>query len=202
MKLTFLYKLMHAIPSVLYEEKLRLLKSYRVAQLRRKFPRALIGDEVVVYGVNNIILSDGASIETGVILHGGGGGWCDYRGKIQVGERTYIGPHCILFGAGGIELGSNCLVSPGVIITSHQHTFARIEVSIRQQPIQFSRVVIEDDVWIGSNVVILPGVTIGRGAVIGAGAVVTEDIPPHCVAVGVPAKVIKKRTMDSVSGDE
>ena len=64
---------------------------------------------------------------------------------------------------------------------------------MNRQPLSFAEVSIEDDVWISSNCVITRGVTLGKGAVIGAGAVVTKNIPPYTIAVGTPAKAIKKR---------
>ena len=93
----------------------------------------------------------------------------------------------MLFGAGGIEIGARALISPAVIVVSHQHTFEKADLPIRSQPTRFSRVVIGDDVWIGSNATILPGVRIGRGAVVGAGAVVTRDVAARSLWTGVPA---------------
>lgn len=78
-------------------------------------------------------------------------------------------------------------------IHTSYHNFTELEKPIRLQGLSHKKVTIEDDVWIGTQISILPGVTIGRGSVIGAGAVVTKDTPPYSVAVGMPAKVIKDR---------
>jgi acetyltransferase-like isoleucine patch superfamily enzyme len=149
---------------------------------------------VQIKGADRVTLGKECRVQYGTVLHGGGMEWSDGRGQIQVGDRVFIGPHCTLFGAGGIEIGNDVLISPGTIITSHQHSFDDLERPIRDQPVQFAPVVIEHGVWIGAGAVVLPGVRIGQGAVIGAGAVVTRDVPPNAVVVGVPARVVRYRT--------
>jgi len=114
-------------------------------------------------------------------------------GHIEIGDGGYIGPNAVLFGAGGIRLGRDCLVSPGVVITSHEHTFEEASRPIREQPLRFAEVILEDDVWIGANATILPGVRIGKGAVVGAGAVAAKDVPPGAVVLGVPARRVRDR---------
>jgi acetyltransferase-like isoleucine patch superfamily enzyme len=131
-------------------------------------------------------------IDTGTLLHCGGMEWSQGRGSISIGDDTYIGPKVVLFGAGGIDIGSRVLISPGVLVTSHQHTFVAADKPMSSQPVEFSAVVIEDNVWIGGNATILPGVRIGSGAVIGAGAVVTKSLPPRTMALGVPARVVRR----------
>ena len=131
-------------------------------------------------------------IDAGAALHCGGMGWSP-GGGIILGDHVYVGPNAVLFGAGGIEVGNDVLISPGVVITSHQHTFASPDRAIREQPLAFAKVVIEPDVWIGANAVVLPGVRLGRGCVIGAGAVVSRDVPARGIATGVPARVTRLR---------
>lgn len=94
---------------------------------------------------------------------------------------------------GAIRIGENCLFGPNVIMRTANHRYDNPNLPIRQQGHATSDISIEDDVWIGGNVVVLGGVHIGRGAVIGAGAVVTKDIPSMAIAFGIPAKVIKFR---------
>lgn len=150
-----------------------------------------VGRSVEIRSPQNLVLGNNVSLDSNALLHCGGFEWCNYKGKIQLGDNVYIGPNSVLFGAGDIVIGNNVLISPCVVITSHQHTFQEKGIPVRDQPTEFNAVTIEDDVWVGSNAVILPGVTIGKGAIIGAGAVVTQDIPQFSMAVGVPARVVK-----------
>jgi len=92
-----------------------------------------------------------------------------------------------------IEIGEKVWVTAGVMILCHQRDLNYYEIgkAVMDCPMKVSKVVIKDGAHIGIGAIIMPGVTIGEGAVIGAGSVVTSDIPPYCVAVGVPAKVIK-----------
>ena len=89
-----------------------------------------------------------------------------------------------------MRIGDHVMIGPHTLITTVSHPLSAAERRIYHA--WAKPVTICNDVWIGGNVTILPGVTIGEGAVIGAGAVVTEDIPAGCVAVGAPARVVKK----------
>lgn len=93
----------------------------------------------------------------------------------------------------GFEIGDNVRIAAQVVIIPMNHIYEDPDTPIWKQGIRAKGIKIEDDVWIGAGAKILDGVTIGKGSVIGAGAVVTDDIPPYSVAVGVPARVIKKR---------
>ena len=115
------------------------------------------------------------------------------RGQVRLGDRSWLGPFCLVYGNGGVQLGDNVLVAAHTTINSVSHSSERCDIPINDQPVLSDPVLIEDDVWIGLNAVILQGITIGRGSIIGAGAVVTRSIPPWSIAVGVPAKVIGKR---------
>ena len=83
-------------------------------------------------------------------------------------------------------------LAQGITVTALNHNFADANKRIDEQGVSTNAVTIEDDVWIGANAVILPGVTIGNHCVVAAGAVVTKDVPPHSLVAGVPAKVIKQ----------
>ena len=93
---------------------------------------------------------------------------------------------------GELAIGSHVLIAPGVFITDHNHKTSS-NLRINQQPCTTEKVVIEDDVWIGANAVVLPGVTISSGAVIAAGAVVSKDVSSMTIVAGVPAKKIGSR---------
>ena len=112
---------------------------------------------------------------------------------IEIDDYTSLGPYVCIAGPGRITIGRNCLIASHVGIYANNHNFADPTRCIKDQGITRKGIVIEDDCWLGTGVKVLDGVTIGHGSVIGAGAVVTKDIPPFSVAVGVPAKVISKR---------
>lgn len=151
---------------------------------------ARIDRSVEVRSLDRLVLGPNSFVDAGVLLHCGGMDWSGGEGGIELGANVYVGPNAVLFGAGGIEIGDGGLISPGVVITSHQHTFADKSTEIRSQPVEFARVVIEPNVWIGANATVLPGVRIGTGSVVGAGAVVTRDVAPETLVVGVPARPV------------
>jgi acetyltransferase-like isoleucine patch superfamily enzyme len=117
----------------------------------------------------------------------------EYKNRLTVGRGVIWNYGCYLNALGGISIGDNVLIGPHSIIVSTKHIAKDTSVPISAQGNALEKVIIESDCWIGANVTILAGVHIGRGCIIGAGAVVTHDIPPYSVAVGVPAKVIKAR---------
>jgi maltose O-acetyltransferase len=117
-------------------------------------------------------------------------------GALEIGSNSGIGPRACLMnvsGGGELTIGDDVMMGPDVLIYTFEHNHDKVDVPMDRQGITYSRVAIEDDVWIGARVTILAGVTIGKGSIIGAGAVVTRDIPPYSIAGGVPAKVVKKR---------
>lgn len=110
-------------------------------------------------------------------------------GDVIIGDHTRIGLHNTIIGP--VTVGSHVNLAQGITITALNHNFENPEQRIDEQGVSTKDVVIGDDVWVGTNAVILPGVTIGEHCVIAAGAVVTKDVPPHSLVAGVPAKVIK-----------
>jgi len=113
--------------------------------------------------------------------------------NVEIGEYTYLGPYTCMAGPGHIKIGKSCLIASHTGIYANNHNFADPTRYIGEQGITRKGIVIEDDCWLGTGVKVLDGVTIGQGSVIGAGAVVTKDIPPYSIAVGVPARVIAQR---------
>lgn len=110
---------------------------------------------------------------------------------LKIGKCCQINEGVFIQGA---LIGDHVMIAPNVAILNESHTFERTDIPMVLQPVTpKSNPTIDDDVWIGRNAIILPGVHIGKGSIIGAGAVVTKNIPPYSVAVGVPAKVIKSR---------
>jgi acetyltransferase-like isoleucine patch superfamily enzyme len=115
---------------------------------------------------------------------------------IEIGDRTAIGPYVVIHGPGNIKIGKDCLIAAHTGIYASNHIFTDPDRKIREQGLSRQGIVIEDDCWLGHKVSVLDGVKIGQGSVIGAGAVVTKDIPPYSIAVGIPARVISTRRKD------
>ncbi|NYH10307.1 acyltransferase [Pseudomonas moraviensis] len=133
----------------------------------------------------------------------GQGGMLDYRcfvrypWRVSIGNNVDINRGCELYSSmqtteGVIVLEDHVVLGPGVIIFSSSHDYGALDLPDISSPVRICR-----HAWVGGKSIILPGVVIGEGAVVGAGSVVTKDVPPYCVAVGNPARVIKKRQLNS-----
>lgn len=130
--------------------------------------------------------------KTGDFLHVEAPFQCDYGRYISVGENFYANHNCIILDAGGVEIGDNVLLAPNVSIYTSGHP---LDTERRNAGLEYGlRVRIGNNVWVGGDVSILPGVTIGDNAVIGAGSVVTKDIPAGVLAAGNPCRVIREIT--------
>jgi galactoside O-acetyltransferase len=136
---------------------------------------------------NKIYLGNKVAIERNVDIG------CLDNTSIYIDDETFIGPNVCIAGPGNIKIGKYCMIASHSGIYANNHNFADPTELIRDQGITRKGIVIEDNCWLGHGVTVLDGVTIGKGSVIGASAVVTKDIPPFSVAVGIPAKVIKSR---------
>lgn len=111
-------------------------------------------------------------------------------GDVVIGDHTRIGLHNTIIGP--VTIGCHVNLAQGITVTALNHNFEASDKRIDEQGISTTPVIIEDDIWIGANAVILPGVTIGNHSVVAAGAVVTKNVPPHSLVAGVPAKIIKQ----------
>ena len=111
-------------------------------------------------------------------------------GDVKVGKNVWIGPYVILDGSGGLKIGSNCSISAGVQI--YTHDTVKWAISEGKAPYEYAKTVIEDNCYIGPYTVIQKGVRIGKGSIIGAFSLVNKDIPPGSKAYGIPAKVVGK----------
>ncbi len=120
--------------------------------------------------------------------------YCDYGTHIHVGKNFFANYNCTIIDVAPVTIGDNCQLAPGVAIYTAGHP---VHPATRNTGYEYGKpVTIGDNVWVGGNTVILPGVTIGSNTVIGAGSVVTHDIPDWVVAAGNPCKVVRQITED------
>ena len=116
--------------------------------------------------------------------------FCTYGYNVSVGDNFFLNVNCKLMDSGKITIGNNVLIAPNCCIVTEEHA---MDLEQRLAGLEYTHpVTIGDNVWLCTGVTVLPGVTIGENSVIGAGSVVTKDIPPNSVAVGVPCKVVRK----------
>ena len=142
---------------------------------------------VQLWGSGEIVLGEGVSLNGTVVPIE----MITYEsGRIEIGEHTFINYGSSIAARASVKIGSYCHLGHYMfVMDNNQHDVVRHNELPPSKP-----VIIEDNVWIGSKVIILPGVRIGTRAVIGAGSVVTRDIPPRCVAAGNPARVLRHLT--------
>ena len=172
----------------------------------------VIGRSVAFRHPGKIAIGDRSAVDDYAVLSALGGP----ESEIVIGERVFVGRHTVLKTRGGrirladdadigpacrigttqkIEIGRYVLVAANCSIGLATHEFADPSTPIALQGLRRKGgVVIEEDVWLSVNVVVLDGVRIGRGSVVGAGSVVTKDVPPYSIAVGIPARVTGSRT--------
>src|SRR5476651_846640 len=134
-----------------------------------------------------VTLGDESVIRAGAML-------LPSSGSISIGNKTSINQYTVINGEGGVTIGNSVIVAAFVAMFAANHNFDDPNLPILEQGTGTKGgIKIEDDVWIGTHAVILDGVMIGRGSVIGAGAVVTKDVLPYSVMMGVPAKRVRSR---------
>jgi acetyltransferase-like isoleucine patch superfamily enzyme len=165
----------------------------------------------------NVHIGENCSIDSTALLISNNGGLIRFEGNnyigrnveigsdrlISIGSNTSIQDRCVLLG--DVEIGRNCLLSLNIFISSGNHHYAvKPEFYIKDQDVIVSnsdelskthskKVTIEDDCWLGINVVIMPGITVGKGSVIGSNSVVTKSVAPYSIMGGIPSILIKKR---------
>jgi acetyltransferase-like isoleucine patch superfamily enzyme len=189
--------------------------AYRLI-LRMDGPAA-IETNVRLRFAGNIRLGRGAYVDEGVYLHACPGGIdigeatylmhhaelhvYNFRGiphaGITIGAHSLVGEFNVLRGQGGITIGDRVYFAPLVQVLAVDHVFADPTRPFVEQGITARGITIQDDVWVGAGAVVTDGVTIGRGAVVAAGAVVTEDVAPHTVVGGVPARRLRDLTVEA-----
>ncbi|MCP4606898.1 MAG: acyltransferase [Proteobacteria bacterium] len=160
---------------------------FQIEQLARCGADCVFEAGVLVFHPENIELGENVYVGHQTILKG------YHLNKMLIGDGTWIGQQCFFHSAGGIDIGRNVGIGPGVrIITSSHDENGRV-TPILHSPIEFAPVVIENDADIGVGTTVLPGVRIGKGAQVGAGSVVTTDIPAYAVVAGVPTTLLRMR---------
>lgn len=152
-------------------------------------------------------LSGEARISVGDDVFVGAGSWLQVLGDagsdgrgivIEIGSGTSIAGACVLSAASRIRLGRSVLLARNVYIADHMHAYEDVGVPVLDQGVtRVGPIEIDDGAWLGQNVVITPGVRVGRGAVVGANSVVLDDVPDFAVAVGAPARVIRQLDGDA-----
>jgi acetyltransferase-like isoleucine patch superfamily enzyme len=175
-----------ATSRLIYEQMLR----YR-CQVHGRV--VLDGDMPLVYGPGDIVIGDGVIISNRNTWIVGLKVYPD--AKLEIGDRVTLGYMNLISVAKSVRIGNDCLFAGEVKIldnNSHSLDYVQRRANAPLEPEDVAPVVIDEDVWIGTNCMVLKGVKIGRGAVIAAGAVVTKDVPPFTVAAGNPARVIKR----------
>ena len=144
-----------------------------------------LGKEGIAFG-NNVGIGSYSSIIVSTSLNN--------LGKyIKIGNNVGIGEYAYLGGAGGLEIGDDCIVGQYLSCHPENHNYETLDTPIRLQGVTRKGITIGSNCWIGSKVTILDGVSIGSGCIIAAGAVVTKSFPEKSIIGGVPAKLIKKR---------
>jgi acetyltransferase-like isoleucine patch superfamily enzyme len=114
-------------------------------------------------------------------------------GHVQIGNDTLIGIECVLIGP--VTIGTKVILAQDVVLSGLNHSYEDIRLPIRDQPVTVRPITIHDECWIGANVTITAGVTVGRQAVVTGGRVVTRDVQPYTVVGGNPARVLKYYVM-------
>lgn len=118
--------------------------------------------------------------------------YCDYGYNIEVGDNFFANTNFVVLDGAKVKIGNNVFIAPNVGIYTAGHP---LDAEQRNEGLEYAfPVTIEDDVWIGGYVCIMPGVTIGKGTVVGAGSVVTKDLPANSLAVGNPCRVLREIT--------
>lgn len=161
--------------------------------------RCKIEENVLIHTVSKqgIIIGDDVTICYGAHIRPSGY-WSREIGEgIKIGNNSSIGAYSYIGCAGYIQIGDDVMIGPRISLLAENHVYNDTNRPISEQGVVRKGIEIQNGVWIGANVSVLDGVTIGAGSVVAAGAVVTKDIKPYTVVGGVPAKVIKYRFPES-----
>lgn len=148
---------------------------------RRSIVRRRVRMDVLPF--NNFVLGSKSVIEDFSTINNG-------VGDVSIGRETTIGMSNVIIGP--VTIGNNVIMAQNIVASGLNHNYKDVHLPIQQQGVSMAQIHIEDDCWIGANVVVTAGVTIGKHSVVAAGSVVTKNVPPFSVAAGNPARVIRQ----------
>ena len=165
--------------------------SYYRMRLVRCGKKIIVSQGCYIRDCGNIYLGEEVTMDVNVRLFAGGCG----NEVLEIGNRVAFNSNVMVNAdrEGKIIIGNNVIFGPNVVLRTSNHRFDNPDIPIRDQGHKSGVIRIDDDVWIGSNAVILPDVNIAKGAIVAAGAVVSKDVEAYSIVGGVPAKVISKR---------
>lgn len=143
--------------------------------------------EIRSHGFSKIIIDDNVKIDRGVRILAAN------KSIVKINKNAKIGLYSVLNGGDSITIGDKVLISGFVYLQTSMHNFSRKNIAVQDQGFTHSSITLEKDTWLGTHVVIMPGVNIGEGSVVGSNAVVTKDVNKYTVVAGIPAKSIKER---------
>jgi acetyltransferase-like isoleucine patch superfamily enzyme len=179
-KITYLRRVISTNPFELWRLVRIGLTTAKYRHLKRCVGKGtIVGARTEIINSANVHIGSNCLLQDAIYIRAG------VEGRIIIGDRVAINSFCRFFGHGSIEIGEDTQIGPGSLITTTDHDYHHTLET------HFKPVSIGKGVWIGANVTILPGVSIGDFTVIGAGSVVMKDIRPRCMALGVPARVVK-----------
>jgi len=161
--------------------------AFEPEQVARLGRRVVFEAGVLIFHPENLEIGDDVYVGHQTILKG------YHDAHMRIGSGTWIGPQCFFHSAGGIEIGCDVGVGPGVRILTSTHRLDQLDRPILHADIERAGVIVEDDADLGVGAILLPGSRVRRGAQVGAGAVVTGEVPELAVAAGVPARVLGRR---------
>lgn len=145
---------------------------------------SLLSKKIRGYLAKGFLASCGENVN---IEHG-----AQFGQQLQIGDNSGIGVNCVCGGL--VSIGDNVMMGPECVMLPHFHAFDRLDIPMCQQGFQEAKPIrIGNDVWIGTRVIIMPGIVIGDHSIVGAGAVVTKDVPEYAIVGGCPAKIIRMR---------
>lgn len=169
-----------SIPRILIDKEAYLEIGSKV-ELRRNI-------ELRVHGQSRCVIADNVRIDRGVRILSAN------QSKIEIESGVRIGLYSVLNGGDSIKIGAKSLISGFVYLQTSMHGFKSKEVGVQDQGYEHAPVQLEADTWLGTHVVVLPGVTLGKGVVVGSNAVVNKSVEAYKVIGGIPAKELKERT--------